>query len=47
MHRTWTLTEVEIIVDDYFSMLRSEMLGKFYNKVDHLQKTGLVVSICE
>jgi len=38
MQRTWTLTEVEIIVDDYFSMLRSEMLGKFYNKVDHCKK---------
>ena len=38
MHRTWTLTEVEIIVEDYFSMLRSEMLGKFYNKVDHRKK---------
>ena len=38
MYRTWTLTEVEIIVEDYFSMLRSEMLGKFYNKVDHCKK---------
>ena len=38
MHRTWTHTEVEIIVEDYFSMLRSEMLGKFYNKVDHCKK---------
>ncbi|MEC8594385.1 MAG: DUF3883 domain-containing protein [SAR324 cluster bacterium] len=38
MYQTWTLTEVEIIVEDYFSMLRSEMLGKFYNKVDHCKK---------
>ena len=38
MYRIWTCTEVEIIVEDYFSMLRSEMLGKFYNKVDHCKK---------
>ena len=38
MYQTWTLTEVEIIVEDYFSMLRSEMPGKFYNKVDHCKK---------
>ena len=38
MYQTWTLTEVEIIVEDYFSMLRSEMLGKFYNKSDYCKK---------
>jgi hypothetical protein len=38
MYRIWTRAEVEIIVGDYFSMLRSEMLGKFYNKADHRRK---------
>ena len=32
---TWTATEIDLIVADYFAMLRMEMLGKPYVKAHH------------
>lgn len=34
----WTRTEVEAIVDDYLSMLASELAGTPYNKAEHRRK---------
>lgn len=31
----WSAEEVAIIVDDYFAMLRAELLGEPYNKTEH------------
>jgi hypothetical protein len=35
MATDWTLSEVEAIVADYFSMLEEELSGRAYSKADH------------
>ena len=35
MTEDWTEIEVEVIIADYFSMLRDEFIGKTYNKSEH------------
>jgi len=35
MSDTWSNTEVELIVADYFSMLTNELSGKKYSKAEH------------
>jgi hypothetical protein len=34
----WSKEEVEIIVSDYFDMMRSELLGEKYNKSEHRRR---------
>jgi hypothetical protein len=33
--RTWSHDEVDLIVADYFTMLRAELAGEPYSKSDH------------
>lgn len=42
---TWTNTEVDLIVADYFAMLEIELIGKTLNKKDHRTLKGLLVHV--
>lgn len=35
MARDWSDTEIEAIIEDYFSMLKAELDGRHYSKTDH------------
>ncbi len=35
MPKPWSREEVELVVEDYFQMLKLELQGKKYNKTDY------------
>ncbi|MGC9490955.1 MAG: DUF3883 domain-containing protein [Thermovirgaceae bacterium] len=44
MPKPWSKEEVALIVQDYFSMLQSELLSAYYNKTEHRQKLKKILS---
>ena len=43
MNTDWTTIEIELIVADYFSMLKDELLGKPINKTDHRNRLKTLI----
>ncbi len=44
MPESWSIGEVELIIEDYFSMYSSELLLKPYNKTEHRNKLKLLLN---
>lgn len=44
MSQDWTNKEVELIIEDYFSMLKDELLNKPYNKTFHRKALSLLLN---